>query len=179
MKHANLASVLTVSIGVTTSVPLHAADPPARPAVAAAPAPGSPGTYVNHDGVDSRLAAATAAAKDPAVSSVAVTDQYSISKVHRSKAGAPPAIHPGWTELHLVLEGGATFVTGGQIVTPAGAAGGVIEGGSSQAITKGDAVIVPQNTPHWYKDIDAGGITVVEVRFIAPPPAAAPQSVGK
>ena len=32
---------------------------------------------------------------------------------------------------------------------------------------KGDAVIVPPNTPHWYNQ-DDGSLTYLEVRFIAP-----------
>jgi mannose-6-phosphate isomerase-like protein (cupin superfamily) len=103
---------------------------------------------------------------------MAITDQYSINEVHRSKPTAPPAIHPGWTELHLVLDGSATFVTGGRIAAAQGTNGSVIEGGVSQKLEKGDAVVVPPNTAHWYQQIDNGGITVIEVRFVAPVPPA-------
>jgi len=137
---------------------------------APAPLPGSPAIYIDHAAVVEQLAKATAASNDPAVAAVATTDQYLINEVRRGKI-APPAIHPGWTELHIVLEGTATFVTGGRIVTDASGAS-KIDGGVARRIDKGDVVIVPPNTPHWYQQIDAG-ITVVEVRFIAPVTAAA------
>ena len=158
-----LSSVLAT--GLAIGQPAFAAEPPAS-----APAPGSPGTYVEHAAVAAQLAKAIAASKDPAVAPIAITDQYTINEVHRGKV-APPAIHPGWTELHMVLEGSATFVTGGQIVAGKDGGASTVEGGVSRKVNKGDVVIVPPNTPHWYQQIDAG-ITVVEVRFIAPATAA-------
>jgi mannose-6-phosphate isomerase-like protein (cupin superfamily) len=145
----------------------------AEPPPAATPA-GGPATYVGHAAIEAKVAASVAAGKDPASGSVIATDQYTITSVRRVKPGAPPAIHPGWTELHLVTEGSATFVTGGKIVTPPGATAAIIEGGVSRKIEKGDTVIVPANTPHWYQQID-GGISAVEIRFIAPPVADTPK----
>jgi mannose-6-phosphate isomerase-like protein (cupin superfamily) len=71
----------------------------------------------------------------------------------------------GWTELHFILDGSATFTTGGKIIGSGG--GAIIEGGVSRKVQKGDAVIVPPNTPHWYNQVD-GSLTYLEVRFIAP-----------
>jgi quercetin dioxygenase-like cupin family protein len=34
-------------------------------------------------------------------------------------------------------------------------------------VTKGDVIIVPENSAHWYKDIE-GQITYLEVRWVAP-----------
>jgi quercetin dioxygenase-like cupin family protein len=58
-------------------------------------------------------------------------------------------------------------VTGGKIVTLPGGAGSAIEGGVSRKVGKGDAIIVPPDTPHWYKQID-GSLMSIEVRFVAP-----------
>jgi mannose-6-phosphate isomerase-like protein (cupin superfamily) len=162
MSHRNSGIAAIAATILTALLPAAAAEPPA-----AAPAPGSPGVYVGHAAVAAQLATAVAASKDPAVSPVAITDQYSINQVHRGKP-APPAIHPGWTELHIVLDGGATFITGGQIKASADGNRSVVEGGVSHRVEKGDAVIVPPNSPHWYQQVDTGGITVIEVRFIAP-----------
>jgi quercetin dioxygenase-like cupin family protein len=41
-------------------------------------------------------------------------------------------------------------------------------------VAKGDVVIVPPNTPHWYTDID-GSLDAIEVRFIAPVAGKAPE----
>jgi mannose-6-phosphate isomerase-like protein (cupin superfamily) len=137
-----------------------AAAPPAPPA----PPPGSAATYASRLEIADRLTAAVAAPSDPALSPIGVTDQYSIQEVHRGKP-APAAVHVGWTELHFILEGSATFTTGGKIIGSAG--GATIEGGVSRKVQKGDAVIVPPNTPHWYNQVD-GSLTYLEVRFIAP-----------
>ena len=134
----------------------------------AAPVAGSPGIYMDHGVVEATLAAAVASLKDPAAATIVSTDQYIISAVLRLKPIAPPAIHPGWTEVHLILEGGGTFVTGGKIVTPAGSTLPVIEGGVSRKVVKGDTIIVPANSPHWYQQLD-GNFRAIEVRFIAPP----------
>jgi mannose-6-phosphate isomerase-like protein (cupin superfamily) len=165
MRNCNSSVPVFLLSAFAVSASAFSAEPPAS-----APLPGSPGTYVDHAAIADQLAKAMAASKDPAVAAVATTDQYLINEVHRGKI-APPAIHPGWTELHIVLEGSATFVTGGKIVTDKSGAS-TIDGGVGRKIDKGDVVIVPPNTPHWYKQID-GGITVVEVRFIAPVTAAA------
>jgi mannose-6-phosphate isomerase-like protein (cupin superfamily) len=108
-----------------------------------------------------------------ATSSITVTDEYSINILRRG-SGASALTHPGWTELHYILDGSATFVTGGTLV-PASfpAAGGgaqqvqTIQGGVSRHVSKGDAVVVPAGTPHWYKDVD-GSVTYLEVRFMSP-----------
>jgi quercetin dioxygenase-like cupin family protein len=31
-------------------------------------------------------------------------------------------------------------------------------------VAKGDVVVIPAGTPHWYKDVD-GSVTYLEVRF--------------
>jgi mannose-6-phosphate isomerase-like protein (cupin superfamily) len=134
-----------------------------QPVASPAPAPGSPGLYVTADELAQQLDAAIAKGSDPATASIGVTDQYAIHEVHRGKSG-PAAVHPGWTELHFILDGSATFVTGGTM-TPGRAA--TIEGGVSRKVKKGDAIIVPPNTPHWYSQVD-DSMTYLEVRFIAP-----------
>jgi mannose-6-phosphate isomerase-like protein (cupin superfamily) len=136
-----------------------AADPAPPP-----PVPGSPGLYTSAQTLADGLTQAKKKNTDLATSNLGLTQTYSIHQVYRGKA-APPAIHPGWTELHFVLDGSATFVTGGSIKGTGPTA--VVEGGTSQKIAKGDAVIVPPNTPHWYQSVD-GSITYLEVRFVSP-----------
>jgi mannose-6-phosphate isomerase-like protein (cupin superfamily) len=140
-----------------------AAPPPA------APAPGSSGTYKTDGDLMAVLQRSIAAnGNNMATSNIANTDQYSINIVHRV-TGAGAIAHPGWTEVHHIIDGGATFVTGGTIVRPVAGSGGVatIEGGVSKHVGKGDVVVIPENSPHWYKDVD-GSITYLEVRFLAP-----------
>ena len=159
MSRANLKALLTF-VCFTPFVHASAADAPS------APDAGSPGLYVDHSTVAAKLKEAMQAGRDPAVSAMAITDQYLISEVRRSKVG-PPAVHPGWTEVHIILEGSATFVTGGKITNSSDGKPAGIEGGVSQKVKKGDAVVVPANTPHWYQHID-GEVSAIEVRFVAP-----------
>jgi quercetin dioxygenase-like cupin family protein len=34
-------------------------------------------------------------------------------------------------------------------------------------VSKGDTIIVPENSPHWYSAVD-GSVTYLEVRWLAP-----------
>jgi mannose-6-phosphate isomerase-like protein (cupin superfamily) len=129
---------------------------------------GAGALYLTQQQLAAKLQAAISAASDPALSPIGVTDQYSINEVHRAKAGAP-AVHAGWTELHFIVSGSATFVTGGTLTPASGGPGSVLQGGVSKKVSKGDAILVPSNTPHWYKEVN--GLTYLEVRFLNPPPA--------
>lgn len=135
---------------------------------AARPAPGSPGVHLSRTQIAKVLHAAIAQHADPAVAAIGITDQYEIHEVHRGKAIGPPAIHHGWTELHFILSGGGILVTGGKIEVRPGVPHDVIVGGISQRVRKGDAIIIPPETPHWYTKVD-GSLTYLEVRFATPP----------
>ena len=140
------------------------AQQPAPPPVAAL---GTPGVSIAGQGLAEQLQAATAKAADPAVAEVAVTDQYAIHEVRRLKAG-PAAVHLGWSEVHLILDGSGTLITGGKMV--AGPNGNTIEGGVSHTLKKGDVFIIPANTPHMYSQVN-GSLTYFETRFITAAPA--------
>jgi mannose-6-phosphate isomerase-like protein (cupin superfamily) len=129
-----------------------------------AAAPGSPAIYLTHQQLSDVLKASIAKGAAPALSQIASTDQYFINEVHRTKVGAA-VTHPGWTELHIILAGSATLVTGGEIKASGGTK--VIEGGVSRKVAKGDVILVPADTPHWYQAID-GSLDAIEVRFIRP-----------
>jgi mannose-6-phosphate isomerase-like protein (cupin superfamily) len=66
---------------------------------------------------------------------------------------SPAALHEKDAEFMYVIEGSGTIVTGGKLVdekrnNAANLGGSGIMGGKSQAITKGDFIVVPENTPH-------------------------------
>jgi mannose-6-phosphate isomerase-like protein (cupin superfamily) len=114
------------------------------------------------------LKAAMARTQEMTMAGVANTDQYSANIVHRQKPGGALA-HAGNTELHYIIEGGGTVVTGGRIVRPADGARGAatVEGGETRRVAAGDVLIVPAGSAHWYQAVD-GSITYLEVRFVAP-----------
>jgi mannose-6-phosphate isomerase-like protein (cupin superfamily) len=97
-----------------------------------------------------------------ATSGVVNADKYQVNVVHRDKPAGAIA-HPEGTEVHYIIDGGGTFVTGGKITGKAAAA--VIEGGVTRHVAKGDVVVIPAGMPHWYSEIDKGSITYLETRF--------------
>ncbi|HWP90922.1 MAG TPA: heme-binding protein [Thermodesulfobacteriota bacterium] len=81
-------------------------------------------------------------------------------KVHASRRTEPgmAEVHVKDTDIIYVLEGSATLVTGGTVVDGKATAqdeirGKEISGGQAQKITKGDVIIVPAGTPHWFKNV--------------------------
>lgn len=86
--------------------------------------------------------------------------------MHREKAAGAVA-HTGNTELHYVIEGSGVFVSGGKLQRGAEGSPASIEGGTVKQFAKGDVIVVPANSPHWYSAID-GPITYLEVRWLAP-----------
>lgn len=97
---------------------------------------------------------------------------YRINIVKRTTPGPAGAHSTGpakGTELHYIIDGAGTVVTGGTLVPRPGAAAkgpanNIIQGGETRHVTKGDVVVIPEGTPHWYKDVE-GSITYLEVRF--------------
>jgi quercetin dioxygenase-like cupin family protein len=70
------------------------------------------------------------------------------------------------TEVYYVLEGSGTLVTGGHIVNEKSTGispntkrpnfgGPSIEGGVTRHAVKGDVIIIPPNTPHWWSSLDS------------------------
>lgn len=80
--------------------------------------------------------------------------------VHTSRRTMPgmAEVHALDTDIIYVLEGSATFVTGGQVVDGKSTAsdevrGVAIDGGETRVLAPGDVIIVPHGTPHWFKEI--------------------------
>ncbi len=85
------------------------------------------------------------------------SDKYMVHASHRDKAGMVE-VHEQDADIIYVLDGSATFVTGGEIVgaktiAPGEIRGTDIKGGETRQISKGDVIIVPAGTPHWFKEV--------------------------
>ncbi|MGP0073301.1 MAG: cupin domain-containing protein [Bryobacteraceae bacterium] len=82
---------------------------------------------------------------------------YGANLEYRTAVG-PAAVHEKEAELFYVIDGSATLTTGGKLTGEKrngdNLTGTAIEGGKSQAVAKGDFVIVPENTPHWFSAIN-------------------------
>jgi len=86
---------------------------------------------------------------------------------------SPAAVHEKDAELMVVLEGTGNIVTGGKLVDEKrnnanNLGGSSIAGGNSQAVVKGDMLIVPANTPH--QVIPTGGAPIVLMTMHVPHP---------
>ena len=65
--------------------------------------------------------------------------------------------HTGYTAVVFVVSGAATLMVGGtgKTTTPDKFGGQSIQGGDSRRIRKGDVFIMPPDTIHWYKNVEA------------------------
>jgi mannose-6-phosphate isomerase-like protein (cupin superfamily) len=136
------------------------------PATLLAQAPVPPATVVTDAELQAALKKAAGARAGMSTAPIRNTDHYRINIVHRS-APAGAIVHQPGTEVHHIIEGAGTLVTGGTIVRPAGGGPASIQGGETRRVAQGDVVLIPEATPHWYKDVE-GVITYLEVRFNVP-----------
>lgn len=96
-------------------------------------------------------------------------ENYMVHASRREKAGMSE-VHELDTDIIYVLEGTATFITGGKSVDSKMTAanefrGSMIDGGETRQLKKGDVVIIPKGTPHWFKQVDGAFLYyVVKVR---------------
>lgn len=86
------------------------------------------------------------------------SNHYSVFGVQRTSPGAVE-YHAVDTDIVMVLDGSATFVTGGQITDekergPNERTGSGIAGGDAWVLTKGDIIVVPNGLPHWFKQVN-------------------------
>jgi len=88
----------------------------------------------------------------------------------RREAAGQAEVHTRDTDIIYVLEGATTFVTGGTVVdgkttAPDEIRGTAIKDGEGRRLAKGDVIIVPNGTPHWFKEVEGPVLYyVVKVR---------------
>ena len=94
---------------------------------------------------------------------------YMVHASHREMDGIAE-IHTLDTDLIYMLEGSATFVTGGSVpgakpIEPNELRGSAIVGGESRRIVKGDVIVVPAGVPHMFTSVQGPlNYYVVKVR---------------
>lgn len=87
------------------------------------------------------------------------SDKYMVHASRRDQPGLGE-VHTKDADIVYVLDGTATFVTGGALIEPRNIAddeirGKEISGGETRKLVKGDVIIVPAGTPHWFKEVSA------------------------
>jgi glc operon protein GlcG len=84
-------------------------------------------------------------------------DTYQIHASRREGAGQVE-VHTKDTDIIYILEGTTTLATGGTVVggkvtEPDEIRGSDVTGGETRTLRKGDVVVVPNGTPHWFKAV--------------------------
>jgi len=79
-------------------------------------------------------------------------------------------VHEKTNHLFIIVEGEATFVTGGALVGPRQTAPGQtraanVEGGTTYHLSKGDVITVPAKTPHWFKEVQTPTIAYYAINL--------------
>jgi len=104
-------------------------------------------TYVPHDKVSATMA------KGGSI----INDHGLIVLAQRRGAGEVE-VHERTNHVFIIVEGEATFVTGGTLVgaretAPGQRRAASVQGGETHHLTKGDVVTIPAKTPHWFKEV--------------------------
>jgi mannose-6-phosphate isomerase-like protein (cupin superfamily) len=119
-------------------------------------------TLFNHEKLDASFAKAVSnEGSDLLWSHTMGNAEYKVETHSRESVNAAckpeGCSHTGYTAVVYVVSGAATMVVGGTAKTtvPDKFGGQSIQGGESRRISKGDVFIMPPDTIHWYKDIEA------------------------
>jgi len=116
-------------------------------------------TYVSHDKVAATMAKGGAIIEDKGL------------RVLAQRRGAGEAeVHETTNHVFIIVEGEATFVTGGTLVGAKQSAPGQIrasgvQGGQTHKLTKGDVITIPAKTPHWWKEVSTQTIAYYAVNM--------------
>ena len=82
---------------------------------------------------------------------------FTVSGARRTGPGQVE-VHDKETDIFYIVDGEATFVTGGKMINgkqmrPDQWLGESIEGGEVHHLAKGDVIAIPAGTPHWFKEV--------------------------
>jgi mannose-6-phosphate isomerase-like protein (cupin superfamily) len=95
---------------------------------------------------------------------------YTANLEHRvAGIPAPASVHEREAEMFYVVEGSGTLVTGGKLkdekrTNAENLTGSGVDGGTPRKIARGDWVMVPEKTPHWFQQID-GTIVLMSIHL--------------
>jgi len=115
--------------------------------------------YVGHDKVSATMTKGGAIVEDPGLRILA----------NRREAGEAE-LHEKTNHVFIIVEGEATFVTGGTMVgvkqtSPDEKRASKIEGGQTHHLTKGDVITIPAKTPHWWKEVPSKTVAYYAVNI--------------
>ena len=116
-------------------------------------------TYVPHDKVSATMV------KGGSI----INDRGLVVLANRRGAGEVE-VHEKTNHVFIIVEGEATFITGGTLVNARDSAPGQrraasVEGGETHHLTKGDVITIPAKTPHWFKEVPTQTIAYYAVNI--------------
>jgi glc operon protein GlcG len=119
-------------------------------------------TFVGHDKVAEALAKG---------GPLATGSDLRVQGNHRMGPGEVE-VHEKETDIFYVTDGEATVVTGGKMVGgrktgPGQLRGTDVQGGESRRLQKGDVMVIPAGTPHWFKNVSPT-INYLTIKVITP-----------
>lgn len=87
-----------------------------------------------------------------------ITNNFKVQTGRRTEAGEVE-IHASDTDIFYILEGSATFVTGGKpvetrTIAPGETRARAITGGEERKLGKGDVIVIPKGIPHWFSQVN-------------------------
>jgi len=95
------------------------------------------------------------------------------ASINRRTAAGQVEVHVKETDTFYILDGTATFVTGGTMIggketRPNQMLGTEITGGQTHQLKKGDFISIPAGIPHWFKEVPSSGVTYYVVKALKP-----------
>jgi mannose-6-phosphate isomerase-like protein (cupin superfamily) len=109
-------------------------------------------TYVPHDKVTSTMAKGGQ-----------IINDHGLIVIAQRRGAGEVEVHEKTNHVFIIVEGEATFVTGGTLVGAKDTAPGQkrapnVQGGEVHHLTKGDVITIPAKTPHWFKEVPSKSI---------------------
>jgi len=118
------------------------------------------GLWIARPAAVSKVTYISAAQVTSAFSKGAVLVNHGAYQVHASRREEPGQVevHVKDTDIIYMLEGSTTLVTGGTTIggkttAPDEIRGSNVNGGETRTLTKGDVMVVPKGTAHWFKEV--------------------------
>src|SRR5262252_7428422 len=104
-------------------------------------------TYVPHDKVTSTM-----------VKGGQIVNDHGLIVLAQRRGAGEVEVHAKTNHVFIIVEGEATLVTGGALVTPRQTApdqtrAPSVTGGEEHHLSKGDVITIPAKTPHWFKEV--------------------------
>ena len=104
-------------------------------------------TYIPHDKVSAVMAKGGS-----------IINDHGLVVLAQRRGAGEVEVHEKTNHVFIIVEGEATFVTGGTLVgardtAPNQRRAPSVEGGETHHLTKGDVITIPAKTPHWFKDV--------------------------